>query len=308
MTSIQAKVITRLGSSIKSQFIDPGLDTYGMLKQIRKKTKKKGWPNWPLTRRIIQNETKLSNSTVTWIGNNSSNKVVFFVHGGGYVLGLNGAHKLLAHKIGKMSGSRVLIVEYRLAPEHPFPAAIEDVTEAYEYLLSHVSSPTDIVLVGESAGAGLCLSLLGRIKKAKKKMPQGAVLMSPLLDLTFSGASIISHADRDPFLHPNMLNAVAKFYCGSQTASNTEISPLFGDLAGYPPLLVQVGSEEILFDDATRLVQLSKKQGVSAELEVWPGMFHSFQTMVSILPEAKQALNSAVKKIHVWYNPSQSEN
>ena len=214
----------------------------------------------------------------------------------------------MANKICKMSGSRVLIVEYRLAPEHPFPAAIEDVTEAYEYLLSHVSSPTDVVLVGESAGAGLCLSLLGRIKKAKKKMPQGAVLMSPLLDLTFSGASIISHADRDPFLHPNMLNAVAKFYCGSQTASNTEISPLFGDLAGYPPLLVQVGSEEILFDDAARLVQLSKKQGVSAELEVWPGMFHSFQTMVSILPEAKQALNSAVKKIHAWYNPSQSDN
>ena len=233
---------------------------------------------------------------------------MFFVHGGGYVLGLNGAHKLLANKICKMSGSRVLIVEYRLAPEHPFPAAFEDVTEAYEYLLSHVSSPTDIVLVGESAGAGLCLSLLGRIKKAKKKMPQGAVLMSPLLDLTFSGASIISHADRDPFLHPNMFNAVAKFYCGSQTAGNTEISPLFGDLAGYPPLLVQVGSEEILFDDATRLVQLSKKQGVSAELEVWPGMFHSFQTMVFILPEAKKALNSAVKKIHAWYNPSQSEN
>ena len=184
MTSIQAKVITRLGSSIKSRFIDPDFDTYGMLKQIRKKTKKKGLPKWLLTRRIIQNETKLSNSTVTWIGNNSSNKVVFFVHGGGYVLGLNAAHKLLAHKICKMSGSRVLIVEYRLAPEHPFPAAIEDVTEAYEYLLSHVSSPTDIVLVGESAGAGLCLSLLGRIKKAKKKMPQGAVLMSPLLDLT----------------------------------------------------------------------------------------------------------------------------
>ena len=308
MTSIQAKVITRLGSSIKSRFIDPDFDTYGMLKQIRKKTKKKGLPKWPLTRRIIQNDTKLSNSTVTWIGNNSSNKVVFFVHGGGYVLGLNGAHKLLANKICKMSGSQVLIVEYRLAPEHPFPAAIEDVTEAYEYLLSHVSSPTDIVLVGESAGAGLCLSLLGRIKKAKKKMPQGAVLMSPLLDLTFSGASIISHADRDPFLNPNMLNAVAKFYCGSQTASNTEISPLFGDLAGYPPLLVQVGSEEILFDDATRLVQLSKKQGVSAELEVWPGMFHSFQTMIFILPEAKKALNSAVKKIHAWYNPSQSEN
>lgn len=308
MTSIQAKVIIRLGSSIKSRFIDPDFDTYGMLKQIRKKTKKKGLPKWPLTRRIIQNETKLSNSTVTWIGNNSSKKVIFFVHGGGYALGLNGAHKLLAHKICKMSASRVLIVEYRLAPEHPFPAAIEDVAEAYEYLLSHVSSPADIVLVGESAGAGLCLSLLGRIKKAKKKMPQGAVLMSPLLDLTFSGASIISHADRDPFLHPNMLNAVAKFYCGSQTASNTEISPLFGDLAGYPPLLVQVGSEEILFDDATRLVQLSKKQGVSAELEVWPGMFHSFQTMVSILPEAKQALNSAVKKIHSWYNPPQSDN
>ena len=308
MTSIQAKVITRLGSSIKSRFIDPDFDTYGMLKQIRKKTKKKGLPKWLLTRRIIQNETKLSNSTVTWIGNNSSNKVVFFVHGGGYVLGLNAAHKLLAHKICKMSGSRVLIVEYRLAPEHPFPAAIEDVTEAYEYVLSHVSSPTDIVLVGESAGAGLCLSLLGRIKKAKKKMPQGAVLMSPLLDLTFSGASIISRADRDPFLHPNMLNAVAKFYCGPETAINTEISPLFGDLAGYPPLLVQVGSEEILFDNATRLVQLSKKQGVSAELEVWPGMFHSFQTMASILPEAKQALNSAVKKIHAWYNPPQSDN
>ena len=308
MTSIQAKVITRLGSSIKSRFIDLDFDTYGMLKQIRKKTKKKGLPKWPLTRRIIQSETKLSNSTVTWIGNNSSKKVIFFVHGGGYALGLNGAHKLLAHKICKMSASRVLIVEYRLAPEHPFPAAIEDVAEAYEYLLSHVSSPADIVLVGESAGAGLCLSLLGRIKKAKKKMPQGAVLMSPLLDLTFSGASIISHANRDPFLHPNMLNAVAKFYCGSQTASNTEISPLFGDLAGYPPLLVQVGSEEILFDDAARLVQLSKKQGVSAELEVWPGMFHSFQTMVSILPEAKQALNSAVKKIHAWYNPSQSDN
>ena len=146
-----------------------------------------------------------------------------------------------------MSGSRVLIVEYRLAPEHPFPAAIEDVTEAYEYLLSHVSSPTDIVLVGESAGAGLCLSLLGRIKKAKKKMPQGCFDV-PLTRSVFSGASIISHADRDPFLHPNMLNAVAKFYCGPQQLSILETPPI-GDLAGYPPLLVQVGSENS-FDDA----------------------------------------------------------
>jgi len=308
LASLQAKLISRLGSSIKSQFIDPNFDSYGMLRQIRKKTEKKAKLKWPFWDQKTPNKIKLSNSTVTWISNGAFERVVFFVHGGGYVLGVNDAHRRLAKKICKLTGSKGLLVEYRLAPEYPFPAAIEDVAEAYEYLLTYVSSPTDIVLVGESAGAGLCLSLLGRIKKANKNMPLGAVLISPLVDLTYSGGSVKRRADRDPFIHINMLKAIAKFYCGSRPADNPEISPLFSDLTGYPPLFVQVGSEEVLFDDAARLVRLSQNRGVSAELEVWPGMFHSFQTMVPIVPEAKKALKAAAKKIQSWDNFSKSAN
>lgn len=216
---------------------------------------------------------------------------VLYLHGGGYVLGSLDTHAELMGRIAISCRAPVLGVDYRLAPEHPFPAAVDDAVASYERLIEQGIKPETIVLAGDSAGGGLALACMLALKASDKPMPAGAVLFSPWSDLTAAGDSIKSRADVDPMISPALLQPMADNYVGNADAANPLISPLFGDLSGLPPLLIQVGDHEILLDDSTRLATAAKAAGVEVELAIFDGGFHVFQNQPH-LPESAEALTA----------------
>ena len=221
---------------------------------------------------------------------------MLYLHGGGYVLGSLDTHAELMGRIAASCRAPVLGVDYRLAPENPFPAAVDDAVASYERLIEQGIKPEAIVLAGDSAGGGLALACMLALKAAGKPLPAGAMLLSPWSDLTATGESINTRAEVDPMISPELLQPMADTYVGKDDAANPLISPLFGDLAGLPPLLIQVGDFEVLLDDSTRLATAAEAAGVSVELEIFDGGFHVFQNQPQ-LPESAQALSLSL--IHI---------
>jgi epsilon-lactone hydrolase len=220
-----------------------------------------------------------------------SDDVIFYIHGGAYAIGSAAASAGLASDIVRRAGARAISVDYRLAPENPYPAAVLDTVAAYRALLETVPA-SRIALAGESAGAGLAVATLVALKMAGLPQPASAVLFSPWADLTLSGDSMQGKAAVDPALTPAGLRLRAGDYAGHDPADPL-VSPVFADLTGLPPLLIQVGSHEILLDDATRLVTRAAAADVQVTLEVTPEVPHVFQAFSAMLEEADAALNSA---------------
>ncbi|MXY52467.1 MAG: alpha/beta hydrolase [Gammaproteobacteria bacterium] len=214
---------------------------------------------------------------------------VLYFHGGGYVMGSLNTHTELMGRISGACRAPVLGIDYRLAPEHPYPAAVEDAVASYDRLRDRGIAPGQIVIAGDSAGGGLTLACLLALKEQGKPQPAGAVLLSPWTDLTASGASVRTRADADPMIDGGVLVPMAGLYCGDTPSTTPGVSPLFGDLAGLPPLLIQVGDFEVLLDDSTRLAERAREAGVDVKLEVFDGAFHVFQHNPN-LPESAQAL------------------
>lgn len=215
---------------------------------------------------------------------------VLYLHGGGYMMGSLNTHQELMGRISRVTGAGVLGVDYRLAPEHPYPAAVDDALAAYRWLLDQGLASGRVVIAGDSAGGGLTMATLLALRDGGEPLPAGATLFSPWTDLTGSGASVHTRAEADPMIQPAALEATAAHYLGGQSASLPGISPLFGDLSGLPPLLIQVGDAEVLLDDATRLHQAAQDAGVESSLHVFDEAFHVFQA-VPDLPEAAEALD-----------------
>jgi acetyl esterase/lipase len=215
---------------------------------------------------------------------------VLYIHGGAWFLGSTNTHRRLAGALAKVSGVRVLSINYRLAPEHPFPAALEDCQAAYEWLLAQGIAPGKIIVAGDSAGGNLALALLVSLRDQGKALPAGAVGISPVTDLTGSGASYQTRRKLDPYFNQMGNNSLSRDYLGTADAHHPYLSPLFADLSGLPPLLIQVGDHEILLDDSILFGEKARAAGVQVEVEVWQGMFHVFQLYADILPEARQAL------------------
>jgi len=216
-------------------------------------------------------------------------RTILYLHGGGYVMGSLNTHRELMARLSRSTQARVLGLDYRLAPEDPFPAAVDDAEAAYRWLLEQGAPAAAILIAGDSAGGGLAVATLLRVRDAALPLPAGAVLFSPWTDLTASGESIQTRADTDPMIAPDGIRETAALYHGASDPRDPFVSPLFADLTGLPPLLVQAGDDEILLDDATRLAANAARDGVSAELQIWPGAFHVFQAIPS-LPEASEAL------------------
>jgi epsilon-lactone hydrolase len=216
--------------------------------------------------------------------------VVLHFHGGGYVMANPGTHGGLCSRLAYSSGGRVLSVDYRLAPEHPFPDAADDAFAAYRWLLDQGIDPGRIVVAGDSAGGGLALGLLVRARDAGIDLPAGAALMSPWVDLTGSGESVTRNAAIDPILSPELLAHWATLYAGDSLA-DPAASPLFADLSGMPPIVVQVGAREILYDDGLRLVERVLAAGGEATFAVWDEMTHWWQLFAGLVPEADEALD-----------------
>jgi monoterpene epsilon-lactone hydrolase len=219
--------------------------------------------------------------------------VILYFHGGVYVIGSAAATVPLVSDLARRTATKVITVDYRLAPEHPFPAALQDARAAYEGLLEQGVDPDRIALAGESAGAGLAVATLVALRDAGKTLPSSAFLMSPYVDLTLSGESLVNKAALDPILTPDGLRQRVTDYVADADPSDPYVSPIHGDLAGLPPMLIQVGSHEILLSDAIRLAARAATADVAVTLDVVPGVPHVFQAYAAVLDEGNAALDRA---------------
>ncbi|MFT7688185.1 MAG: monoterpene epsilon-lactone hydrolase [Candidatus Azotimanducaceae bacterium] len=218
------------------------------------------------------------------------NQVLLYLHGGGYVFGSPESHRGLAWRLADESGMRVLMVDYSLAPENRFPAALEDATKCYRWLLDEGFSAEAIAIGGDSAGGGLALASLVQMKNLGLTLPSCAILLSPWLDLSASGSSVETNATADAMLTPKALNVMAGHYLGDLDRTAALASPLFADLSDLPPFLIHVGSTEILLSDTERVTSKIEESGGSVTTKVWPQMPHVFQVFASRIPEGKVAI------------------
>jgi epsilon-lactone hydrolase len=219
--------------------------------------------------------------------------IVLYFHGGVYALGTAALGADLASEIGRRIDAAVISVEYRLAPEHPYPAAVDDAVAAYDVLLQRGVAPQDIVVAGESAGAGLAIAGLVAARDRGLPMPAAALLMSPWADLTLSGTSMDTKQGIDPQLARELFRPRVADYVGDHDPSEGLISPIFADLSGLPPLVIQAGSHEVLLDDAIRLAQRAATADVGVTLDVTPSVPHVFQAFHAVLDEGAAALDRA---------------
>lgn len=228
-----------------------------------------------------------------WIGTPPrSGPVILFFHGGGFSVGSSHDHLGLCDRLSRAAGMPVLSVDYRLAPEHPFPAAIEDCVQTYGWLLSQGFVPSDIVPAGISAGGTLALSLLLALKKNGTPLPRAVCCMSPAVDLAFPGKSVKTNQEKD-WITPARLDMIREQYLAGQDPADPLASPIHGNLSGLPPMLLQVGSHELLLDDVSRFAEKARQAGVQVTLEVWEEMIHTWQIFASAIPEGRQAIDLA---------------
>ncbi len=219
--------------------------------------------------------------------------VILYFHGGFFAIGSAATSVGLASDLARTARMQVATVDYRLAPEHPYPAAPQDAMTAYRALLDSGTDVTRVALAGESAGANLAVVTLAAVQRAGLPQPASAVLMSPLADLTAAGQSITANADVDPVITADAVRVRSRDYLGAADPRDPAVSPVYGSLAGLPPLLIQAGSHEILLDDAIRLAARAAYDDVAVTLDVVPGVPHAFQAFAAILDEGQAALTRA---------------
>ncbi|MEO1623448.1 MAG: alpha/beta hydrolase [Cyanobacteria bacterium J06632_3] len=238
--------------------------------------------------------TKIDQPPGEWIVPQApASRTIFYLHGGGYVACSPWTHRPITAALARLTPAKVFVPVYRLAPEFPYPTALDDAEEAYRWLLNSGVSHRDIILAGDSAGGGLALALLRRIRDQGLPLPAGAVLFSPWTDLTVSGASIRENDGKCALCRPESLSQFALCYARPDQLRNAEVSPLFGRLDGLPPLHIQVGDTELIFDDAKRVHDKVKSCGGASELIVYAGVFHCWQLLDGFAPEARTALQQA---------------
>lgn len=285
--SIQGKVLRELIAHFTSDNLIGRKIKSG---ELRKKLVE---PPWKVpehyTMSIIQRKT----CTMEYLEAEVKNErmVLLQLHGGGYVGAMRNAYRSFAGLYSELGhGMSVLTVDYRVAPEHPYPAALEDAISAYNWLLEVGWQENEIIVAGDSAGGGLTLALCMYLKNQNRKLPAGLIAMSPWTDLMQSGESYITNYTKDPLFgntHDSLI--YSKDYIREEDPTNPYISPLYGNFSGFPPMLIQVGSYEMLLSDSVLVAEKAKKAGVKVRLSVYEGMFHVFQMAMLLIPESKKA-------------------
>ena len=233
--------------------------------------------------------------TAEWVAADgaSDSRVVLYFHGGGYIIGSPRTHRPMMAHLSRDSAARVLSLDYRLAPEHPFPAPVEDAVASYRWLLQEGFDPSRIALGGDSAGGGLTVAALVQIRYLGLPVPAAGVCVSPWVDMEGLGESMETRAEADPMVGRENLMVSAKTYLGGADPRAPLAAPLYADLRGLPPLLIQVGDAEVLLDDSTRLAGIAREAGVKVQMDVWDDMIHVWPLFAPILPEGKQAIAQA---------------
>ena len=220
-------------------------------------------------------------------------RVLLYMHGGGYMSGGSGASKAEVGRLAEALGATAWVPDYRLAPEHPYPAPLDDVLAAYRWLLDQVHDPAVIVFAGESAGGAMVVSTMVRAKAAGLPLPARGLAISPWANLEHTGASTTNRDGLDPVVTKAALHLLARAFLGTALPSDPDVSPVFADVRGLPPIMVQVGENEVMMTDAIRLAEHLANNRVRTTLEVWPGMFHVWHHFAAILPEGREAIASA---------------
>jgi acetyl esterase/lipase len=235
---------------------------------------------------------RLENMQAEWIVHRDAfdERVVLYLHGGGYVMGSIETHRAMISRISRAAAARVLLIGYRLAPEHPYPAALEDSTAAYQWLLAEGWDPARMAIAGDSAGGGLSIATLVRAREATVPLPAAMVCVSAWVDLEGIGESMTTKADVDPIVQREHVLLMARAYLGGANPRTPLAAPLYADLRGLPPMLIQVGGSETLMDDSLRLAARARGAGVEVILEPWEDMFHVWHYFASLLPEGQQAI------------------
>lgn len=251
------------------------------------------------TRDINYREIDIDGLYAEWVSVNRVHMkkyVILHCHGGGYSTGSSLYARTLTSKLASSTSMDVLCFDYRLAPEHPFPAATEDAMKVWNYLMLLGYGARDIILTGDSAGGNLALALTLKLKEEGRLLPRGLVLMSPWTDLTNSGESFMAKAEVDPVLDSDYINRMIQTYADGQDLKNPMVSPLFGDFDGFPPVYIQVGENEILLSDSIRLHQAFVDANVSVKLDIYKGMWHVFQ--MSPIKPAREAMDKNAEFIY----------
>ena len=266
-----------------------------------------GWPErrkrldevgavWPVANDVVLTAVDVNGipGEYSIVPGSDPSRVLMFFHGGGYCSGSIKSHRRLLTEAGRAARTRTLAVEYRLAPEHPFPAAYDDALTTWRFLRNEGIAAAHIAIGGDSAGAGLTLALIGRLREAHEELPACVWLMSPWADLTMSGSTLASKAEVDPLIHKQYLNELADAYLPAGIdRKDPRVSPLYADLRNFPPMLIQVGSNETLLDDATRVASRAGAADVAVTLEIWPHMIHAWPLWNAHLEAGRRALASA---------------
>ncbi len=284
MASWQAKVL-----NLVLHFTVKRMMTNSTLEETRRFVEGRGRPRLPAG--VKMSPVAAHAFRGEWIRTRESSDAMtlLYLPGGGFMLPASGQVPLMVARVCRAAGSRALLVHYRLAPEHPFPAGLEDCLAAYRHLLDLGTDPASIVIAGDSAGGGLTLSTLLALRDDGDPMPAGAVVISPFTDFSFGGESRFSNARRDPMLSPKSMKMMNALYLDDALHDNPLVSPVFGDFHGLPPVLAQVGSTEVLLDDTRRVAKRAVAQGVDFRVEVWDQVPHVWH-MVPFLPETKAAI------------------
>jgi epsilon-lactone hydrolase len=228
-----------------------------------------------------------------WISTPESvhERVIYYLHGGGYTSGSINTHREMVSRLSRAAGARALLIDYRLAPEHPFPAAVEDATTAYRWLLATGVEPDRVVIAGDSAGGGLTVATLVALRDAGDPLPAAGVCLSPWVDMEGIGESMTAKAQADPMVQRKELLEGAQAFLAGADPRTPLAAPLYADLTGLPPLLIHVGTAETLLDDSTRLAERAKAASVDVLLEPWDDMIHVWHFFASMLPEGQQAID-----------------
>ncbi len=231
-----------------------------------------------------------------------NHRVVLYLHGGGYMEGSIKTHQDLASRISRVAKARALSIDYRLAPENRFPAALEDVVIVYKWLTDEEAIlPDNIIIAGDSAGGGLTLATLVKLRDLGISLPVAAVCLSPWTDLALTGESCVKNMKNDQMIKLYDAQFFADLYLGDEDPQNPYVSPLYADLQGLPPIFIQVGSTEILLDDSVRFAKRAKEAGVDIELDIWEDMPHVFQTTALFTPEGKQGIEKIGEFIQKFF-------
>ncbi len=284
---------------------DLGIDDIRAL--LSAKPRPVGWPArrarieevgaaWPIAADIALKPASIDGMAAEWscAPTSDPSRALLFFHGGGYCSGSIVSHRRMATEAGRAARARALAVEFRLAPEHPFPAAYEDALAAWRFLREQGFPARQIAVGGDSAGGGLTLALLMRLRDLGEALPACAWLVSPWTDLTLSGETLITKDCVDPLLHKPYLEELVQAYVPAGVdRHDPRVSPLFGDLSGLPPLMIQVGSNETLLADSTRLAAAAGAADVSVTLEIWPRMIHAWHLWNARLEDGRRALAQA---------------